>query len=113
MAKFHGAVGFSSVTETADGVMEDVITEKTYFGDVLRNSSAQREAGRVNDDVRLQHSISIVSDDYANSHVFAMRYVLWSGIRWTVISVEVQSPRLLLTLGGVYNGPAYVPPSSP
>jgi hypothetical protein len=113
MARFRGAVGFSSPTEVADGVIEDVITERTYTGDTARMASSQRDVGRVNDSVQLQNTFSIVADDYANSHVFAIRYVVWSGVRWAVTNVEVQRPRLSLMLGGVYNGPAYVPPSSP
>jgi hypothetical protein len=60
---------------------------------------------KVNDDLSVNNSISIVADEYANEHFFAIRYVAWAGTLWTVTNVEVQSPRLLLTLGGVYNGP--------
>jgi hypothetical protein len=46
-----------------------------------------------------------MADAYANEHFFAIRYVEWAGVLWTVSMVEVQSPRLLLRLGEVYNGP--------
>ena len=32
-----------------------------------------------------------------------MRYVEFMGAKWKISSVEVQYPRLILTVGGVYN----------
>jgi hypothetical protein len=46
-----------------------------------------------------------VADAYANENFFAILYVEWMGALWTISEVEVQSPRLLLRLGKVYNGP--------
>lgn len=105
MAKFHGAVGYGETVESRPGVWEDVITEKTYFGDVIRNSRGLKEGEGVNLDLSVGNSISIVADAYANEHFFAIRYIRWAGALWTVSNVDVQSPRLVLRLGGVYNGP--------
>lgn len=107
MAKFYGEIGYGETVEKAPGVWEDVITEKPYFGDVVRNSRQLREADgeKVNNDLTVGNSISIVSDAYANEHFFAIRYIRWMGTLWTVSNVDVQSPRLVLRLGGVYNGP--------
>jgi hypothetical protein len=103
--RFYGKVGFGETVETAPGVWDDVITEIAYYGDVVRNTRQYRDAQKVNDDLTVNNSISIVADPYANEHIFAMRYVEWQGALWDVTDVEVQSPRLLLTLGGVYSGP--------
>lgn len=112
--KFNGKVGYGASVESAPGVWKDVITEVSYFGDVIRNTRVLREGERVNDDLSVGNSISIVADAYANEHFFAMRYVEWAGTLWIVDEVEVQQgPRLLLRLGGVYNGPKAIPPSSP
>lgn len=107
MAKFHGVVGYAGESlETSPGVWEDAIIEFHYFGDVIRNTRRMQQSGEsVNDDLTVGNSISIVADAYAREHFFAIRYVQWAGILWTVSEVEVQSPRLLLRLGGVYNGP--------
>ena len=105
MAKFHGEIGFGVSTETAKGVWEDVISERTYFGDVVRNTRQLQDGQKVNDDISVNNSISIVADAYANEHIFAIRYIKWAGTLWKVSDVDVQSPRLLLRLGGVYNGP--------
>lgn len=105
MAKFYGEVGYGETKETTPGVWKDVITEKLYFGDVIRNTRQMQEGQQINDDLFVQNSISIVADAYANEHFFAIRYIKWAGTLWKVSDVEVQSPRLLLRLGGVYNGP--------
>jgi hypothetical protein len=105
MAKFHGAVGYNlGSAETRPGIWEEVIVERTYYGDVIRNTRQLEDVGQVNKDIRVSNSISIVADAYANDHFFAIRYVEWAGALWDVSDVEVQSPRLLLRLGGVYNG---------
>jgi len=104
MAKFHGVIGYGESTEISSGVFEDTIVEIAYSGDVIRNVRKLREGDQVNDDILVQNSISIVADAYANEHFFAIRYVVWQGARWKVTDVEVQRPRLLLRLGGVYNG---------
>lgn len=105
MTRFSGKVGYGETVEVSPGVHEDRIVEYVYFGDVVRNSLKFREGEKVNNDLSVSNSISIVADAYANQHFFAIRYVEWAGTLWTVEEVEVQSPRLLLRLGGVYNGP--------
>ena|ERR1700741_667106 len=105
MAKFYGEIGYAESEETAPGVWQDVITEIKYYGDVIRNTRRLQEGEKVNNDLSVSNSISIVADAYANEHFFAIRYIKWAGTLWTVTDVEVQSPRLLLRLGGVYNGP--------
>ncbi len=104
MARFCGKVGYGESIET-DGVFEDVITERTYFGDVIRNSVRMSEQARVNDDLTLGNSVEIVADGYAYEHFHAIRFVEVEGSLWKVIEVTLERPRLLLRLGGVYNGP--------
>lgn len=106
MARFHSVVGFSDGTvQTSPGIWQDHIVEKQYFGDVIRNSRQFREGENLNNDLSVENSIEIVADAYANLHFHAIRYVMWAGALWNVYEVEVRSPRLVLRLGGVYNGP--------
>lgn len=105
MNRFYGKVGYGVTVETSPGVYVDQIEEFTYSGDVVRNSLKFREGQSVNNDLSVGNSISIVADAYANEHFFAIRYVEWAGAKWSITEVEVQSPRLILRLGGVYNGP--------
>jgi hypothetical protein len=109
MAKFFGVIGYGVTEETSAGVWQDAITERSYYGDVIRNTRKLQEGENLNNNLTVNNSISIVADAYANEHFFAIRYISWAGTLWTVSDVEVQSPRLLLRLGGVYNGPVAPP----
>lgn len=109
MAKFFGKVGYGHSVAGQNGVWEDQITEQKYYGDVVRNTRRLVTGQEVNSDITVGNSISIVADAYASENFFAIRYVEWAGALWTVEDVEVQSPRLLLRLGGVYNGPVPAP----
>jgi hypothetical protein len=107
MAKFYGEIGYGESVEEplGSGVFVDSITEVAYFGDVIRNTRKLASGESLNDDISVTNSISIVADEYATKHFFAIRYIRWEGALWTVTNVEVQSPRLILALGSVYNGP--------
>lgn len=113
MARFYGKVGYGQDVDQGNGVHVTVITTRTYAGDVVRNTRVLESGEKVNNDFSVSNSISIVSDSYSNEHFFAIRYVEWAGTLWEVTSVEVASPRLLLRLGGVYNGPTAEPSGSP
>lgn len=106
MAKYAGKVGFVETAEVSPGIWEQVATERCYRGEVLRNTRKWERRDSLIDDLNLNNMISIVAkDEYARSHVFAIRYIWWMGSRWAVTNVEVKPPRLILTIGGVYNGP--------
>lgn len=104
MAKWYGKIGYAETVETEPGVWEEVFTERPYYGDLIRNTRRLQSSSSVNDDVVVSNQIGIVADPYANEHIFAMRYIEFQGTKWKISDVEVQYPRLLLTLGGVYNG---------
>ena len=110
MAKFFGKIGFATGTREGFGEDEGIVrelpvVERAYYGDVLQNNRRLEQGSDINDDIILSNRISIVADAYAQEHFFAMNYVDWLGARWKVTNVDVQRPRLILTLGGVWNGP--------
>lgn len=107
MARFHGEVGYGESVEEpiGSGKWVDKITEHPYTGDVIRNTRNLESGDKLNDDISVSNSISIVADQYAIDHFFNIKYVRWAGALWTVTSVEVRTPRLILSLGSVYNGP--------
>jgi hypothetical protein len=105
MARFADVVGFAVQAETKPGYFDDVITEKQYFGDVRRAARQALTGDKLNDDFTLENTVEIVADTFANENILAIRYVKWAGVLWKVSNVEIQAPRLLLRLGGVYNGP--------
>lgn len=105
MAKFYGVIGYAETTETSPGVWSEVVTEKNYYGDVLKDSRRWQAGENLNDNLTVTNRISVVADPFAYQNFHAMRYIKWMGAFWKVSEVDVQRPRLILTLGGVYNGP--------
>lgn len=103
MAKFYGAIGYAETTETAPGVWSEGFTERNYFGDVIKNTRRWQAGENLNDNLVVNNIISIVADPFANDNIHTMRYVRWMGVAWKITNVEVQRPRLILTLGGVFN----------
>lgn len=103
MARFYGAIGFAEQTETAPGVWRDHIVEREYKGDITRNTVRWNQGSEVNDELRIDNAISIISDPYSERHVSAMRYVTWFGQKWKITSAQIQRPRIILQLGGEYH----------
>lgn len=112
MARFAGKIGFGVSTEVRQGVFKDVVTERQYFGDFIRTARSADQADKVNDNLSVNNSVEIVIDEFVNENLLAIRYVVWMGKRWKVTTVEAADdrPRLILRLGGAYNGPT--PPVS-
>lgn len=104
MAKFYGKIGFSSTVETEPGLWEETIVERPYYGDLVRNTSRYQTTDSTNDDITISNNISIVADPYANENFQHMRYVYFMDTKWKIISAEVQYPRIILNVGGIYNG---------
>lgn len=101
--RYYGKIGYFDSVETKPGLFENQMIYKTYKGDVLRNYKRNQDGSKVNSDVSVNNSISIVADPYAHEHFFKIKCVEWQGALWSVSSVEVQYPRLILELGGLYN----------
>lgn len=104
MSKYFGTIGFGFTVETDPGVWKPIIKERQYYGDVRRLFKKWEMQNQVNDNVNINNEISIVADPYAYEHFASMRYIKWMGVKWKITSVEVQYPRLILNIGGVYNG---------
>lgn len=105
MERFYDVVGYVVNEETSPGTYSGVtVSEKKYYGDVKRVSRRWEKTENLNDDLVVNHNIEIIADAYAYDHFFAIKYVRWKGVYWKVTSVDVLRPRLVLSLGGVYNG---------
>ena len=104
MAKFCGPIGFAATEETKPGVYKDKIVERIYSGDLLQYSSDNQSTDQLNDDINITNEISIIADPYANQNFRSMKYVEFMGGKWKIKKVKVNYPRLILTVGGVYNG---------
>lgn len=104
MAKWYGKIGYADNVEVEPGVWEDSIVEHSYFGDLTRNTRSLQNSGGINDNINLSNEISIVADPYASENFYKMRYVEFAGTKWKITNVEVKYPRLILSIGGVWNG---------
>lgn len=103
MAKFYGEIGYANIVETEPGVWEEQIVKRNYYGDIIRNTRSLQTSDNVNDNINISNEISIVADPYANENFHSMRYVYFMGAKWKITSVEVKYPRLILSIGGLYN----------
>lgn len=106
MAKSSVIVAYAISTKTSSGVYEDVPTKKTYLAEVLKNSRRWVSGQQVNDSLLTNNRISIIADAFAHANWSFIKFVTYAGINWEVSNVEIiERPRLILTLGSVYNGP--------
>lgn len=104
MAKFFGKVGFVKTVETKPGVWTEVAEEREYYGDVVRHSRRWDSPTQANDNLTLSNEINILADEYVFDNFEFLRYVEYMGALWCVNYIEVNRPRIRLTLGGRYNG---------
>lgn len=104
MAKFYGAIGFGVQIQTSPGVWQEQIEQRNYYGELLRNTRRLQSTSNLNDDLNVSNEISVLADPYIQHNFHSIRFVTFAGAKWKVTSVDVQYPRLILTLGGVWNG---------
>ena len=104
MARYYGAIGYAESVKTSPGVYKDKITERVYSGELIRNTRRLQSSDKVNDDINISNQISIVADPYAYQNFHSIKYAEFMGTKWKVTDIEVQYPRLIMTLGGEYNG---------
>lgn len=105
MGKFYGKIGYAVLVETpsGSGIWIEQIKKREYFGDLIKNTRKLQSSSQVNDDINIANEISILADPYANENFHSMRYVEFMGTKWKITDVEVQYPRLILSVGGIYN----------
>jgi hypothetical protein len=103
MAKFYGAVGYAETVQDSRGIWIEEFTERMYYGELIRNTRRLQSSDQLNDNVSVANEVSIISDPFANENFHSMRYVEFMGAKWKITDVEVNYPRLILTIGGVYN----------
>lgn len=105
MAKWYGKVGYSETVETAPGVWTPQDTIREYYGDVIRNTTKWTgNSDSTNDELTVSSQISIVADPFAIDKCYSIKWIEFMGAKWKIINIDPQPPRLLLTLGGCWNG---------
>ena len=104
MKRFFGRIGFADQVESSPDVWTDQIVERDYYGEVRRNGRRLDGSDSINMTIKPDNVISVIADAYAVENFYNLKYVVWNGVKWIVTSVEVQRPRLNLTLGSEYQG---------
>lgn len=104
MSKWFGKIGYAVTGETEPGVWKDTIVVRDYYGDLTSDRRKRQSSGNINDDINLANVISIIADPFAIENCSHMAYAEIMDAKWKITEVEVQYPRLILTIGGVYNG---------
>lgn len=102
MAKYAGKIGYAETEIRSPGVYVETIVERFHRGDVVRDLRRWGNPDSVHGDLSVTNSISIVGDAYAYEHIYEMRYIWWHGVRWKITTVDVQRPRLVLTIGELW-----------
>ncbi len=103
MGKFYGTVGYLTTVETRPGIWTEDIVERNYYGDISKKMSKWQVGEGLNDDKTYSAEISIVADAFAYENFSNIKYIEFMGAKWKVNSIEIQRPRLILTMGGLYN----------
>jgi len=105
MAKWYGQIGFCIPKETDLDVWTEEIVERSYYGDVLRNSKTSYTGNtEINEGFNISNRISFVADPFVKENIYNMKYATFMGTKWKIINVEVEYPRLTVNLGGLWNG---------
>ena len=106
MAKYCGVIGFSNTSNSEErpDVWTDTPVKKKYYGDIIKNYKRNEQGLGINDNITINNQISILADPYARENFHNMLFAEFMGTFWKVSSVEVQYPRLIISLGGIYNG---------
>ncbi len=104
MGKWFGKIGFGIDKVVRPGVFKKEIVEKEYYGDIVRNNRRLQPTEYVNDDITISNEFSILADPFASQNFHSMLYIEYMGAKWKISSVDVQFPRLILSIGGIYNG---------
>lgn len=102
MAKFSGVIGFVETVETSPGVWTDQTTEKRYKGDLLKRYISWQTSDEINPDFNINNQVSIVADSYILDHLAYMKYVVINNVKWKITNIEINRPRLIISLGGLY-----------
>lgn len=102
--RWSGVIGYAETVETKPGVWSQQIVEHKHYGDVVRNRQLNQSSGQVNNNINISNSISVVADPYAYENFQLMRYITFKGVKWNISDIDIQHPRIVISLGGVYNG---------
>lgn len=101
--KWFGQIAFSNQVETEPGVYEDndpILRD--YYGDVIKNYKRDNSASTSNPDISISNQLSVVADPFLLNSFHEILYVTFMGTKWSVSSVDIQYPRMVIDFGNKY-----------
>ena len=104
MTRCSGIIGYALAVETQPGVWEESITDKPYFGEVVRDNRKVVDQTQINNSINISNNISVVSNKFMLENMAFMRYITFMKSKWNITSVDIKPPRIIITMGGLYNG---------
>lgn len=104
--KYSGLAGFEKKhNEVRPGVLQNQIKEVRIKGDVINyGHSLNPTQGSDQQDVHIRNRLSIVMNPYLRDNFSSLVYVIFMNVKWEVSSFTINGPRVIIDLGGVYNG---------
>ena len=104
MTKCSGVIGYILSVETQPGIWTGVPTEKNYYGDVVRDNRKIVDNNQINDSLNINNNISILSNKFMLENLAFMKFITFMSSKWKINSVDIIPPRIIITIGGLYNG---------
>ena len=106
MNKWFGKIGFVMTVqdEVRPSKWIEKVVEKEFYGEVIKNYRRWEQGLSTNDDTNISNQISVLADGFAINNLQYMKYIEFSGAFWKINSIDIQAPRLILGIGGVWNG---------
>ena len=106
MAKYSGMLGYvMPAKEDPPGIWKpSAVVEKLGRGDLFGQTINNEDVGGLSDGITVNNQLSIIMDPFVYRNLESLKYVILYGTRWEIQSLSINRPRVILTLGGVYNG---------
>ena len=106
MAQYSGMLGYvMPAKEDPPGIWKpSAVVEKLGRGDLIGQTINNEDVGGLSDGITINNQLSIIMDPFVNKNLESLKYVILYGTRWEIKSMTINRPRVILTLGGVYNG---------
>lgn len=104
--KYSGLAGFNEKDiEVRPGVLQNQIKERRIKGNVLNYGHYNSDTpNSMQQDVSIRNRLSIIMDPYIKKNFNNILYVTFMNVRWSISSLTINGNRVILDLGGVYNG---------
>lgn len=104
MAKWFGRIGYVIERETKPGVWREETDIRSYYGDIIQMNRRTDSSEYLNDNINISNRFSIIADPFAIQNSQYMKFLEFMDVNWKITSVEMQYPRLIISVGGIYNG---------